>query len=46
MPGIEEEHRAVREDVGCILVISGFDVAGGHDPQLLVGFVEVPFCDP
>ena len=46
MAGFEEQDRAIGEDVAGGGVVRGFDVAGSDDAKLLVGFVEVSFCDP
>ena len=41
----EQEHRSIREDVPCRGIVGGFDVAGCNHAELLLGFVEVAFCD-
>ena len=42
---LEEGLRALEEDVGGGGPVGGFHVAGGDDAELLVGFVELAFCD-
>jgi hypothetical protein len=46
LAGLEQEHRAIREDVCCRREVGSFDVAGCDDSELLVRLVEIAFGDP
>lgn len=46
MAGLEQEHRAIGEDVRGRREVGGFDVAGCDDAELLVRFIEIAFRDP
>lgn len=46
MVGAQEEEGAIVQHIAGGLVVVGFEVAGGDDPELLVCFVEVALGDP
>ena len=45
LPRLQKRLRALIEDVCGSGPVGGFDVAGGDDAELLVGFVELAFGD-
>jgi hypothetical protein len=46
LAGLEQEHRAIGEDVRGRREVGSFDVAGCDDAELLVRLVEIAFRDP
>ena len=45
LASLQQRLGAAEEDIGCGGPVGGFDVACGDDAELLVGFIELAFCD-